>query len=721
MPWRLVQLLFIASVAGVSGLAFAEGVDLSKVDRSIRREPVWASGEQQYCLFVVSAERRVWFVVDGDDLYMDINENGDLTDPGEKLPRMDRSDEQRGDVRGSHRWRIPDINGADGEPLITNIKITPDTNSRAAANGGKFVYFDIPVYGRVHTRPTFADTPADAPILHPTGPHRLSLSVRRSYLPANRDVSNTFHVGGYKCVEGLGRGTRFALETVNLDCRIEFPLADGKTEVKEMRLQSYITGPYQTATASLPEGVDDDGTVKITLSRRREATGPVVAPVVVEMPVTKLRAVRRVTERDEAKLQRSITTQQQTLANESGDEAERQSATAQTERAAAQQILVTNHLLMGKFAHSEDDTAGALTWYRQAYRDAAPDDPRRVSARNLIGAWGGSLKQTLVHDHGVHTVAVSADARKLLAGYYNSRAQIWDLETGMPRGAPLPCGGDIVSAQFSPDGGFVLIGDWGGANVWDVATGELRYPTLEHEVREDTVLGPVLSPDGRSIVTRSPFTGIRIWDAETGKPRGESLPLGKLVGDMIFSPDSKRVAALGGGVVQVCDVETAKPVGEAFTDATGLAFHPTGRVVAVSHKDGKIVLRDLDSGQQIAELDHDKPLHSVKFDAEGKNLLCRDDENSYLWLDVLEDERTRRVLHHGRGLFTAVFSPTSDDVLTASSLKLRVWNVDGTAAGWERSVPPSVSRQKDYMNSVVFSPDGKSLLTLKKNDTAEVV
>lgn len=285
----------VISVAIVvtSGLAFAGEVDLSKVDRSIRREPVWTSGKPRYCLFVVSAEKRVWFVVDGDDLYMDINGNGDLTDPGEKLPRSEPSDEQRREALNSSRWRIPDINGTDGEPLITNITITPDTNSRAAADGGKFVHFNIPVYGRVQTRPTFADIPADAPILHPTGPHRLSLSVRRSYLPANRDVSNTFHVDGHKCVEGLGPGTRFALETVNLNCRIEFPLTDGRTEVKEMLLRSYITGPYQTATATLPAEVAEDGMVKLTLSMPPDAGVPSVAPVVVEKPVAELRAVRR--------------------------------------------------------------------------------------------------------------------------------------------------------------------------------------------------------------------------------------------------------------------------------------------------------------------------------------------------------------------------------------------------------------------------------------------
>lgn len=306
------RMVIVAAIAWPSAMAVAREADLSKVDRSIRKEPVWASGKPQYCLFVmlkgdawdyvipgepqygmsvINAERRVWFVVDGDDLYMDVNENGDLTDPGEKLPRLELSDKERREAKIYSRWRIPDIKGTDGEPMITNIQIDRNTE-KGAALGAKVVYFSAPARREAYTTTTFADRPADAPILHVTGPYRLSLAVRRSHLPANRAVANDFHVDGHVYVDGLGRGTRFLLESSNLNCRIEFPLADGSTEVQEFRLRNYITGPYQTAIATLPDGVDDDGKVKITLSTH-VARRPAVDPVVVEKLPADLRAVRR--------------------------------------------------------------------------------------------------------------------------------------------------------------------------------------------------------------------------------------------------------------------------------------------------------------------------------------------------------------------------------------------------------------------------------------------
>lgn len=306
--WIYAQVLVISIIVGTAGLTFAEEVDLSKIDRSIRREPVWKSSEPRYCLFVVlkgdawdnsrpgkpatrmivaREDRRVWFVQDGEDLYMDINENGDLSDPGEKLPRLELSDEERRKVKNESDWKIPAIEGTNGEPLITNIQIKAKA-SKGIASADHVVVFSAPGRRDVCVSPTFSDKPADAPIVHVTGPKRLSVSVRRSYLPPHRNVSNDFHVDGHMYLEPLGPGSPFLLEAAGFHCRIEFPMSDGSIKVSEMHLRNYITGPYQTANARLPEGVDNEGKVRITLSTRT-----VNIPAVIERLPTELRAVRR--------------------------------------------------------------------------------------------------------------------------------------------------------------------------------------------------------------------------------------------------------------------------------------------------------------------------------------------------------------------------------------------------------------------------------------------
>jgi hypothetical protein len=74
----------------------ARAANLSKIDRSIRKEPAYQSKSPKYCLLVFGPEAaaRVWLVLDGDTLYVDRNGNGDLTEDGERIgsaklpPRM---------------------------------------------------------------------------------------------------------------------------------------------------------------------------------------------------------------------------------------------------------------------------------------------------------------------------------------------------------------------------------------------------------------------------------------------------------------------------------------------------------------------------------------------------------------------------------------------------------------------------------------------------------
>src|SRR5262249_30707918 len=56
-------------------------------DRTIAREPAYASKAPKYCLLVYGPEERarVWLVLDGDILYVDRNGNGDLTEEGNRF------------------------------------------------------------------------------------------------------------------------------------------------------------------------------------------------------------------------------------------------------------------------------------------------------------------------------------------------------------------------------------------------------------------------------------------------------------------------------------------------------------------------------------------------------------------------------------------------------------------------------------------------------------
>src|SRR5262249_33364712 len=71
-------LVMLAAAAILSGASFADAADLTKVDRSIAKEPTYQTTTPRYCLLVFGpeAKSRVWLVQDGDVLYVDRNGNG---------------------------------------------------------------------------------------------------------------------------------------------------------------------------------------------------------------------------------------------------------------------------------------------------------------------------------------------------------------------------------------------------------------------------------------------------------------------------------------------------------------------------------------------------------------------------------------------------------------------------------------------------------------------
>src|SRR6478672_4587729 len=87
----------VSLVLGMSHAAAADLPDLAKIDRSIRKEPKYTAKRPLYGLAVFGpkAEARVWMVLDKskpdaedyDVLHVDLNADGDLTGPGERLTR----------------------------------------------------------------------------------------------------------------------------------------------------------------------------------------------------------------------------------------------------------------------------------------------------------------------------------------------------------------------------------------------------------------------------------------------------------------------------------------------------------------------------------------------------------------------------------------------------------------------------------------------------------
>jgi hypothetical protein len=180
----------------------ASAVDLTKIDRTIAKEPAYKS-KPKYCLLVFGpeAKTRVWLVLDGDVLYVDRNGNGDLTEKGEGCP-------VENDDRGTG-WRkcvAGDLVEPDGKTvhrgLYVHFYATDQIALKVRTHSGREYWLWYDVGGGAIA---IAARPQDAPVVHFDGPLTLALVTSRgqTLIRGDKAVRLAFQLG----TPGLGKNT----------------------------------------------------------------------------------------------------------------------------------------------------------------------------------------------------------------------------------------------------------------------------------------------------------------------------------------------------------------------------------------------------------------------------------------------------------------------------------------------------------------------------------
>lgn len=216
-----------ALALSVLATAPAVAADLSKIDRTIAKEPSYQTKQMAYCLLVFGpeAKARVWLVQDGETLYVDRNGNGDLTEADERVSLKEKAEQ--------YRWfEAGDIK--DGPLTHTGLSVTqsrvteeqvanPKEFARVKARSAEAWTWSVTSTAERpadDTRPLprkisyvangdglgfllFGKTPQDAPVVHLNGPWSLGLQDWKQRLIAGRKSQLQIGVG----TPGIGPGT----------------------------------------------------------------------------------------------------------------------------------------------------------------------------------------------------------------------------------------------------------------------------------------------------------------------------------------------------------------------------------------------------------------------------------------------------------------------------------------------------------------------------------
>lgn len=247
---------------------------------------------------------------------------------------------------------------------------------------------------------------------------------------------------------------------------------------------------------------------------------------------------------------------------------------------------------------------------------------------------------------GGRQVAVSKDGRTLIVAFYGSSAQLFDLATGMAICDPLRTAGDGEVGFVNND--IAYTADWEWLRLWDAKTGHAIGDPIAHELREDTIISPAVSPDGTYIATRNTMNSYQIREVASGKIVGESDSGDSSVHRLQFSADGRALLARRGRSLDVINPQDGSALIPPVAFVSTFDTLSDGRLLTVERRgeDRQSLTARSKTGQLIGRTVLPGKLKRVRELADGRLLIqtTKSDYSPKLFITSLPDLAQREQL-----------------------------------------------------------------------------
>ncbi|HMO57806.1 MAG TPA: hypothetical protein PKC19_10635, partial [Roseiflexaceae bacterium] len=352
--------------------------------------------------------------------------------------------------------------------------------------------------------------------------------------------------------------------------------------------------------------------------------------------------------------------------------------------------------------------------------------PNAISAENIA-----RITRTLEITASVlGPVAYSPDGSMIAVGVSSSISLI-DAQSLDPTAQLNDHSGKITTLAWSADGSLLASGasDDNDIRIWDTSSGSLVRTLRGHS---GWIRSLAFSPDGRTLASGSTDLSIRVWDATTGAALQTLTGHGNLPGGIAFSPDGTQlVSASRDGTVRLWDVAAGSEVdgfnfqtamsedGMTRYWATGVAFSPDGRILAVGSVDGNIYLLDAATGNQIRLLrGHTNwiVIRGLAFSPDGQLLYSASLDSSIRMWDVATGAAVDTLIGHRLDIFSIALSPDGTQLLSVS-------DQEGRLVIWDTVTRQPISSLRvgqGLVTGISFSPDNFALALTGYNGTVQL-
>ncbi len=349
------------------------------------------------------------------------------------------------------------------------------------------------------------------------------------------------------------------------------------------------------------------------------------------------------------------------------------------------------------------------------------DKVRKNTIRLLDGKTGKEIKRFEGVTEAVNSLAISMNGRYVVSGNKDSTVSLWDIETGKEIRRFIGYTDWVTSVVFSPDGRYVVSGSGNGAvRVWDLKTGKEikrivvlveeeyinRIKTSTDSVLFGSNIDLTISPDAKYVISNE---GVVVGSKDTIASEPGSfctITLWEIMtGKKIMEREENGLF----------DCSTYFSYDGRFFFIRGSELYGGFKIIGIIDvKTGKDILSNLISsllGESGGGLD--PIVNSVDISPDNRHIIYGDNEGKIVLLDINTGMVIKSLKGHTDSVSSVIFSPDGKYVVSMEG------GEDNTIRVWNIKTDKEINKFEGY-NSVKFSPDSKYLVLWGKNKRVEL-
>jgi len=312
------------------------------------------------------------------------------------------------------------------------------------------------------------------------------------------------------------------------------------------------------------------------------------------------------------------------------------------------------------------------------------------------------------HSDAVTSVSFSPNGKMIVSGSADGMVIIWNRDGKKIKDFKAH-EKKITSLAFSPNSEKILSASEDKTlKLWSLQ-GKTNATFNGHE---DEITSFSFSPDGQKVISGSRDKTLKLWNLDgtqikTFKGHTQSI------NSVTFSHDGRIIASTSeDGMMKLWSIN-GKEIKTLYDQGDGVSFSPDAQTIVI-HRNGDLILRRLDGSFIKSYSSSYSSKQSLVFSSDGQIIHSAGFSGAVIYPSILEINTEKRVnlsfTGHTNTVNSVSFSPDGKTLASGSEDKtVKIWNLEN------KNFQISNENEANEINEVSFSPNGQLVASIINN------